>query len=194
MKQYAVVHGMQGLQEGYSNTECEFFITRNGADKRVAEMLTDFRDDKNCVRIVHDDDGGAVFYLYYDGDPLDLTDDDKNNEDFLLEECESQFVKVVEIDGAYKVSEQPEWLVWSQLDNEPIWDYYPSSLGLVARMAEEVAENHGDHKSHGSGWALTQLAEFSRDVYYNSTSMLDIDDMSVHVFKIPNHKFQTIEA
>jgi len=41
MKQYAVIHAVAGLFEGYSDTTCEFFPKRALADKHILQILGD---------------------------------------------------------------------------------------------------------------------------------------------------------
>ena len=51
MKQYAVIHAVAGLFEGYSDTTCEFFPKRGFADKHIKQILDDYRKDEMCVEI-----------------------------------------------------------------------------------------------------------------------------------------------
>ena len=39
MKQYAVIHAVAGLFEGYSDTTCEFFPKRSFADKHILQQF-----------------------------------------------------------------------------------------------------------------------------------------------------------
>ena len=51
MKQYAVIHAVCGLFEGYSDTTCEFFPKRGFAEKHIKQLLDDYRKDEMCVNI-----------------------------------------------------------------------------------------------------------------------------------------------
>ena len=51
MKQYAVIHAVAGLFEGYSDTTCEFFPKRGFAEKHIKQILDDYRKDEMCVNI-----------------------------------------------------------------------------------------------------------------------------------------------
>ena len=53
MKIYAVIHGVCGLYEGYSDTTCEFFPTEEAAQKHVKQCLDTYREDEMCVNIDH---------------------------------------------------------------------------------------------------------------------------------------------
>ena len=53
MKQYAVIHAVAGLFEGYSDTTCEFFPKRGFAEKHIKQLLDDYRKDEMCVNIDH---------------------------------------------------------------------------------------------------------------------------------------------
>ena len=52
MKQYAVIHAVAGLFEGYSDTTCEFFPKKGKlAVKHIKQILDDYRTDEMCVNI-----------------------------------------------------------------------------------------------------------------------------------------------
>ena len=69
MKQYAVIHGTMGLQEGYSDTDCTFFLSPIEADKHIDQLLKDFRSDKTCIKIVQEDTYAEVFRAHLSGSP-----------------------------------------------------------------------------------------------------------------------------
>lgn len=189
MKQYAVIHGTMGLQEGYSDTDCTFFLSPIEADKHIDQLLKTFRSDDNCVKIVQEDTH-VELYMYYEGDPKDLTIEDTNDPDFLCEECHSEIIKRVEFDDPYPPHRQGTehcWLTWDQLDNCMAWDYQPLDMSLVARVSSDVNDNNvdtcGDHN-------LECLNEFISSVYYRNHALIDIDDYVMHAFRIPK-KFKS---
>ena len=69
MKYYAVIHGVCGLYEGYSDTTCDWFPTKEAAQKHVDQCLEAYRDDEMCVNIDHDDHMPASTYVTMDRDP-----------------------------------------------------------------------------------------------------------------------------
>ena len=54
MKQYAVIHAVAGLFEGYSDTTCEFFPKRDS--QTSTSQILDDRVDEMCVNIDHRED------------------------------------------------------------------------------------------------------------------------------------------
>ena len=55
MKQYAVIHAVAGLFEGYSDTTCEFFPKRGFADKHIKKIL----DEKVDQALSQDQEPGT---------------------------------------------------------------------------------------------------------------------------------------
>ena len=53
MQYYAVIHAVCGLFEGYSDTSCDWFPTKEAADKHVKQMCDTYREDEMCVNIDH---------------------------------------------------------------------------------------------------------------------------------------------
>ena len=70
MKQYAVIHAVAGLFEGYSDTTCEFFPKRGFADKHIKQILTTTARMR-CVLIDHrEDDIYVTMTRQYEDYPL----------------------------------------------------------------------------------------------------------------------------
>ena len=63
MKQYAVIHAVAGLYEGYSDTTCEWFPTRDAALKHIKQHMTLMSEDKLMVHPERDGDEGVSYYL-----------------------------------------------------------------------------------------------------------------------------------
>ena len=90
MKQYAVIHAVAGLFEGYSDTTCEFFPKRGFAEKHLKQILDDYRKDEMCVLIEHQDDGAEVtmtrdYEDYQACVPSDMEHDDYVAENMAME-------------------------------------------------------------------------------------------------------------
>ena len=187
MKQYAVIHAVAGLFEGYSDTTCEFFPKRGFADKHIKQILNDYRKDEMCVEIDDSDSMNIIVTLTRDYEdykacvPSDMTHDDwvaDNGDD-----CTVEVFRVIEIDMSNRSdSTESCWLTWNQQDCCVAWDYNPLCMSLVARTASDVMEY--DPSTHG----LEQLTDFISSVYYRSHAFIDIQDYVMHAFRIPKPK------
>ena len=187
MKQYAVIHAVAGLFEGYSDTTCEFFPKRGFADKHIKQILDDYRKDEMCVEIDDSDSMNIIVTMTRDYEdykacvPSDMTHDDwvaDNGDD-----CTVEVFRVIEIDMSNRSdSTESCWLTWNQQDCCVAWDYQPLCMSLVARTASDVMEY--DPSTHG----LEQLTDFISSVYYRSHAFIDVDDYVMHAFRIPKPK------
>jgi hypothetical protein len=182
MKQYAVIHAVAGLFEGYSDTSCEFFPTREAAEKHIKQFLDDYREDEMCVNIEHQESGDAeVTMTRYHEDYHVCVPSDMEHDDWVSENdaCVEVF-RIIEIDNAYrKDTTESCWLTWDQQDTTQAWDYFPLCMSLVARVSSDVMDN--DPSVHG----LEQLTDFIQSVYYRNHAFIDIDDYTMHAFRIP---------
>ena len=187
MKQYAVIHAVAGLFEGYSDTTCEFFPKRGFADKHIKQILNDYRKDEMCVEIDDSDSMNIIVTLTRDYEdykacvPSDMTHDDwvaDNGDD-----CTVEVFRVIEIDMSNRSdSTESCWLTWNQQDCCVAWDYQPLCMSLVARVASDVME------CDPSAYGLEQLTDFISSVYYRSHAFIDIQDYVMHAFRIPKPK------
>jgi len=188
MKQYAVIHAVAGLFEGYSDTTCEFFPKRAFAEKHIKQLLDDYRKDEMCVNIDQTKDMMHTFVTmtrdyedYAACVPSDMDHDDwvaDNGDDVSIE-----VFRIIELDMSNRSgSTESCWLTWNQQDTCPAWDYQPLCMSLVARVASDVMEY--DPSTHG----LEQLTDFISSVYYRSHAFIDIDDYVMHAFRIPKPK------
>ena len=189
MKQYAVIHAVAGLFEGYSDTTCEFFPKRELAEKHVSQILDGFRKDEMCVNIDHRELDIYVTLTsehedYHACVPSDMDHDDwvaDNGDDVSVE-----VFRIIEVDcSRYETSSTTEhiWLTWDQLEAEQAWDYTPLCMSLVARVASDVQEMNGDRDHH-----MDQLTDFISAVYYRNHAIIDVDDYVMHAFRIPKPK------
>ena len=192
MKQYAVIHAVAGLFEGYSDTTCEFFPKRGFADKHILQILSDYRKDEMCVEIDDSDPTNICVTMtrqymdYHACVPHDMDHDDwvaDNGDDVSVE-----VFRILELDMANRSdSTESCWLTWDQQDTSPAWDYFPLCMSLVARVSSDIRDNTtGDE--HSRYYALEQLTEFISDVYYRNHAFIDVDDYSMHAFRIPKPK------
>jgi len=184
MKQYAVIHAVAGLFEGYSDTTCEFFPNRGFADKHINQLLDDYRKDEMCVRIEHDGDSTYVTLSPDSDDYKACVPEDMDHDDWVSENDASvEVFRVIELDMSNRSgSTESCWLTWDQQDTCPAWDYQPLCMSLVARVSSDVMDN--DQSVHG----LEQLTDFISSVYYGSHAFIDCDDYVMHAFRIPKPK------
>jgi hypothetical protein len=188
MKQYAVIHAVAGLFEGYSDTTCEFFPKRGFADKHILQILSDYRKDEMCVEIDDSDPTNICVTMtrqymdYHACVPHDMDHDDwvaENGDDVSVE-----VFRIIEIDMSNRSdSTESCWLTWDQLDASPAWDYFPLCMSLVARVSSDLYDNAFDEDAKGQ--ALTELTEFISSVYYRNHAFVDCDDYVMHAFRIP---------
>ena len=202
MKQYAVIHAVAGLFEGYSDTTCEFFPTKEAAQKHIDQILDDYRKDKMCVNIDHDVDSTYVtmtrdYEDYYACVPSDMEHDDwvaENGDD-----CSVEVFRIIEIDcERYENAPSTEhmWLTWDQVDATEAWDYHPLCMSLVARVSSDIQDNTrpvrmastGKYTPDDGAYNLEQLTEFISSVYYRNHAFIDCDDYVMHAFRIPKPK------
>jgi len=188
MKQYAVIHAVAGLFEGYSDTTCEFFPKRGFADKHISQILSDYRKDEMCVDIDDSDPMNVIVTLTRDYEdyaacvPSDMTHDDwvaDNGDD-----CTVEVYRIIELDMSNRSdSTESCWLTWDQQDTCPAWDYNPLCMSLVARVSSDVMDNEQSWR-----FALEQLTDFISSVYRGNHAFIDIDDYVMHAFRIPKPK------
>lgn len=183
MKMYAVIHAVCGLYEGYSDTTCEFYPDKDTALKHIKQHVDTYREDEMCVRIEHDEDSTFVTLSPDSDDYKACVPEDMDHDDWVAENDASvEVFRIVEVDASrYEGSGTTEhmWLTWDQQDTCVAWDYYPLCMSLVARVSSDVVDN--DQSVHG----LEQLTDFISSVYYGNAAFIDIDDYTMHAFRIP---------
>ena len=197
MKIYAVIHAVAGLYEGYSDTSCDWFPTRDAAQKHIDQVLGDYRKDEMCVNIDHREED---IYVTMDRDPDNYAacvPSDMDHDDYVAEHMDNVSVEVfriVEVDASrYEGSGTTEhmWLTWDQLDACVAWDYYPLCMSLVARVSSDVVDGTNQNSMTSNPdmtqglHNLAQLGEFVSAVYYRNEAFIDIDDYTMHAFRIP---------
>ena len=187
MKQYAVIHAVAGLFEGYSDTTCEFFPKRGFAEKHISQILDGFRKDDMCVNIDHREDDIYVTLTSEHEDYHACVPSDMDHDDYVAEngdDCSVEVFRIIELDMSNR-SDSTEhcWLTWDQLEATQAWDYQPLCMSMVARVASDVQEMNGDRDHH-----MDQLTDFISAVYYRNHAFIDVDDYVMHAFRIPKPK------
>ena len=188
MKQYAVIHAVCGLFEGYSDTTCEFFTKRGFADRHIAQILDGYRKDDMCVLIDHRTaDEVYVTMDRYPDNYSACVPSDMDHDDYVAENGDDVSVEVfsvIELDMSNRdANTESCWLTWDQLDATQAWDYTPLCMSMVARVASDVQEMNGDRDHH-----MDQLTDFISAVYYRNHAFIDCDDYVLHAFRIPKPK------
>ena len=189
MKQYAVIHAVAGLFEGYSDTTCEFFPKRGFADKHILQILDAYRDDRMCVEIDDSDPTNICVTMTRDFEDYHtcVHMGDMDHDDWVAENGDDVSVEVfriIELDMSNRSdSTESCWLTWDQQDTSPAWDYFPLCMSLVARVSSDVMENAGEYSE-----PLYQLNEFIQSVYLRNHAFIDVDDYTMHAFRIPKPK------
>ena len=191
MKQYAVIHAVAGLFEGYSDTTCEFFPDKGLAKKHLKQIIETYQGDEMCVSIEQPDVDSLDITLTRDYEdykacvPSDMDHDDwvaDNGDD-----CTVEVFRVIELDMSNRSgSTESCWLTWDQQDAPQAWDYQPLCMSLVARVSSDVMDNmvYEREAQHN----LEQLTEFISSVYYRNHAFIDMDDYTMHAFRIPKPK------
>ena len=171
MKIYALIHGVCGTAEGYSETECYFHDWRADALKDQAQWLSEYTKAPHEEVIINADRDEIIIV---------------RNDD----EGDHKMLKGVEINPMYDSTSGiyfREWFVWDQMDSEPHCDgYLPSDMGCI-RTALEAIEFRAPLPGRGRArtFDLDVFKDFFNDLWYNSQSMLDCDDLCLHFFRIP---------
>ena len=188
MKQYAVIHAVAGLFEGYSDTTCEFFPDKGLAKKHLKQIIETYQGDEMCVSIEQPDVDSLDITLTRDYEdykacvPSDMTHDDWVAEN--MDDVSVEVFRVIELDMSNRSgSTESCWLTWNQLEADQAWDYTPLCMSLVARVSSDVTDSTSDAVD-----GLEQLTEFISAVYYRNHAFIDVDDYSMHAFRIPKPK------
>ena len=132
----------------------------------IVTMTRDYKDYHACV-------------------PHDMEHDDwvaENGDD-----CSVEVFRIIEVDMSNRSdSTESCWLTWDQQDTSPAWDYFPLCMSLVARVSSDVMDNTGKYTDYEL--TLQQLTEFISNVYYRNHAFIDMDDYTMHAFRIPKPK------
>ena len=191
MKIYSVIHAVAGLYEGYSDTSCDWFPTKEAAEKHIDQVLEEYRPDEMCQnRVSIPNHRHRQVYVTMTATTTTTTlvsPQDMDHDDYVAEngdDCGVEVFRIIEVDvSRYEGSGTTEhmWLTWDQQDACVAWDYYPLCMSLVARVSSDVMDNAPNR----TATHLCQLTEFISAVYYRNEAFIDIDDYTMHAFRIP---------
>ena len=172
MKIYAVIHGVCGTWEGYSETDCEFFSSHEAATKHAKQLIQDFEDDDMTMQIDHPQDD--LWYYHQDRD---------GSGD--IEDATQCVITIITLNNPYRRdTTEHAWIVWDQLENEA-WDYYPLCMSLVARVSYDKQDMLELYVFAPANHNTGQLNDFIQGVYYRDQTTIDVDDYVLHAFRIP---------
>ena len=164
MKYYALLHGVCGLAEGYSDTTVQWFNDRQKALEKKGSLL------KSLMTIPYE---GIVSSTDGTEDVITYTD----------RECEQEILKIIPCEPMFDSQSRREYLIWNQMDCEAPFDgeYLPSDMGVVKDLCERMEEV-------SETFSVDALHEFVRDLWYNGNAMFDADDLCIYYFRIPKSK------
>ena len=163
MKYYALLHGVCGLAEGYSDTTVRWFNDLDKALEAKGKLVAILMDDDNAESCTTSTDG-TESVINYD-----------------IEECEHEVVKIIELKPTWPENNAiAEYLVWDQMNCEAPYDgdYMPTDMAVVKDLCERqeaVAET----------FEIESFHEFVRDLWYGNTAMFDADDLCIYYFQMP---------
>jgi len=162
MKYYALLHGVCGLSEGYSDTTVRWF---NDLDKAMEAK------QKSLVSLT----------MATHEEIESTTDGMQDIVTFSHDEGEAEILKIIELKPTWP--ETPwvrEYLIWNQMDCEAPFDgeYLPTDMAVVKDLCERL-EAVSDTVSTDT------LHEFIRDLFYNGDAMFDADDICIYYFRVP---------
>ena len=201
MKQYAVIHAVRGLQEGFRDTTCEFFPKRSFADKHIIQILSNYRKDEMCVNIEHQEGGDVEVTMtrqymdYHACVPHEMSHDDWVAENSnVLEAFSVEVFRIIEVDMSnHSDSTESRWLTWDQQETCVAWDHFPSSMSLVTRVSSD-AERTAIGDPDAMYYAFYQFNTFIKSVHKSNHAFISCDggrqDYVLHAFRIPK-KFDT---
>lgn len=162
MKYYALLHGVCGLAEGYSDTTVRWF---NDLDKAMEAKQTTLARlmDSEHEEIVSSTDGMQ---------DIVIIDDDNS---------EHEIVKIIELKPTWPENRAiSEYFVWDQMDCEAPFDgdYMPTDLSVIKDLCER-------QEAVADTFDVEAFHEFVRDLWYGNTAMFDADDICIYYFKMP---------
>ena len=163
MKYYALLHGVCGLAEGYSDTTVRWFNDLDKALEAKAKLRATLMDDDNAESCTTTTDG-MQSVINYD-----------------IEECEHEILKIIELKPTWPEDNSiAEYFVWDQMNCEAPYDgdYMPTDMAVIKDLCERqeaVAET----------FSIESFHEFVRDLWYGNTAMFDADDLCIYYFQMP---------
>jgi hypothetical protein len=162
MKYYALLHGVCGLSEGYSDTTVRWF---NDLDKAMEAKKTTLA---RLMETEHEEVESS-------------TDGMQDIVTFSNDESEAETLRIIELKPTWPENKDiSEYLVWDQMNCIAPYDgdYLPTEMGVIKDLCERL-------KAVAVAIEVEPLHEFVNDIWYENTAMFDADDLCVYYFKIP---------
>jgi len=162
MKYYALLHGVCGLAEGYSDTTVRWFNDLDKALEKKGKLVAILMDDDNAESCTTSTDGTESVI------------------NFDIEECEHEIVKIIPYKPVFESQHHREYLIWDQMNCEAPFDgeYLPSDMGVIKDLCER-------QEAVADTFDVESFHEFIRDLWYGGAAMYDADDLCIYYFKIP---------
>ena len=164
MKYYALLHGVCGLAEGYSDTTVRWFDDLDKAIEAKQKSLAGLIKTKH-EEIVSSTDGTQDIIVYSH------------------DESEEEILKIIPYEPIFESKQHREYLIWDQMNCEAPFDgeYLPSDMGVIKDLCER-------QEAVADTFDVESFHEFVRDLWYGGAAMFDGDDTCVYYFKIPKSK------
>ena len=165
MKYYALLHGVCGLAEGYSDTTVRWFNDLDKAMDAKQKSLVRLMETEH-EEIVSSTDGMQDIIIY----------DDLNSEQEIL--------KIIELKPTWPENQSIcEWFVWDQMNCEAPFDgvYMPTDMGVIKDLCER-------QEAVADTFEVEAFHEFVNDLWYGGVAMFDADDLCIYYFRMPKAK------
>lgn len=162
MKYYALLHGVCGLAEGYSDTTVRWFNDLDKAMEAKQKSLARLMETEH-EEIVSSTDGMQ---------DIVIIDDDNS---------EHEIVKIIELKPMWPTSSSiREWFVWDQMNCEAPYDgdYLPTDMSVIKDLCER-------QEAVADTFDVEVFHEFVNDLWYGGAAMFDADDICIYYFKLP---------
>jgi len=163
MKYYALLHGVCGLAEGYSDTTVRWFNDLDKAIESKGKLVAKLMDMSHAESCTTSTDGTESVITF---------DDDDH---------EQEIVKIIELKPIWPTSiSVREWFVWDQMNCEAPFDgeYMPTDMAVIKDLCER-------QEAVADTFDVEVFHEFVNDLWYGGAAMFDADDICIYYFKLP---------
>ena len=204
MIQYAVVGAASRLGGIRWECSCEFFLSRELAEKYVDKRLSALRSARNFIQVDDKeyfiDEKAAVHYkdirhvTVTMGNVEDYkarVPEDMDHDDWVAENDDAsvQLFRIIEVDASWhyenKEATESIWFTWDPQDCSS-WDYNPLCTSLIQRVTSEMRDISECTRAYCDFELLfEQLSDFISAVYYSDHAYIDFEDYTLHAFRIP---------
>jgi hypothetical protein len=168
MKMYAVIDGVCGITEGYSETQVKWFKTIDEAINYKSRLLKDFVPDYDSVESVESSTDGMQDIIVWDE-----------------RDSRQSILKIIPVRPIFdKLKVRAEYLIWDQLACDAVARGYflPSDIDAI-RYALEHFESMSMDK-----FDIDSFHEFIHDLSLGGDAMLDADDVVRYYLRVPKSK------